>query len=73
MSDHNNDSKPKVNMFSILQSVLAAAIGVQSEQNRQRDFKHGKPIYYIIAGLIFVALFIGVIVTVVQMVLPDSP
>lgn len=73
MSDDNNNKKSKVNFFSIMQSVLAAVIGVQSEKNRQRDFTHGKPIYFIIAGLIFIVVFIGVIVAVVQMVLPSSP
>jgi hypothetical protein len=72
MSDDNSNKNPKVNFFSVIQSVLAAVIGVQSEKNRQRDFTHGKPIYFIIAGLIFIVVFIGVIVAVVQMVLPST-
>lgn len=69
----NKPENNKVNFFSVLQSVMAAAIGVQSDKNRQRDFKHGKPVYFIIAGLIFVAVFIAVIVSVVQLVLPEGP
>lgn len=72
MTDNNNSNDSKVSFFTIVQSVLAAAIGVQSEKNRQRDFKQGKPIYYIIAGLIFVVIFITVIITIVQLVLPAS-
>ena len=68
-----NDSNRKVNIISILQSVMAAAIGVQSEKNRQRDFKHGKPIYFIIAGLVFLVIFIAIIVSIVQLVLPETP
>jgi len=70
--DGNNNNKSKVSFLSILQSTLAAAIGVQSEKNRQRDFTHGKPIYFIIAGLIFIVVFIAVIITVVQLVLPET-
>lgn len=70
--DGNNNNKSKVSFLSILQSTLAAAIGVQSEKNRQRDFTHGKPVYFIIAGLIFIVVFIAVIITVVQLVLPDT-
>lgn len=70
MSGKKSDTKSNVNFLSVLQSTLAAAIGVQSDKNRQRDFSHGKPLYYIIAGIIFVVVFIASIVAVVQMVLP---
>ncbi|MFW2372238.1 MAG: DUF2970 domain-containing protein [Gammaproteobacteria bacterium] len=70
--DGDNSNKSKVSFLSVLQSTLAAAIGVQSEKNRQRDFTHGKPVYFIIAGLIFIVVFIAVIITIVQLVLPDT-
>lgn len=73
MTNSNNSNNDKVSFFTILQSTLAAAIGVQSEKNRQRDFKHGKPLYFIIAGLIFIVVFIVVIITIVQLVLPATP
>lgn len=69
MADNNN----RISFISILQSTLAAAIGVQSEKNRQRDFSHGKPVYFIIAGLIFIVVFIAVVMTIVQLVLPATP
>ena len=72
MTDSNNSSKSKVTLISVIQSTLAAAIGVQSEKNRVRDFKHGKPVHFIIAGLILLLVFILAIVTVVQLVLPSS-
>lgn len=70
MSDPNTDKENKVSFIQVFQSTIAAAFGVQSDKNRQRDFKHGKPVHYIIAGLIFTLLFIAVIVFVVQMVVP---
>jgi hypothetical protein len=72
MSDPNTDREKKVSFIQVFQSTIAAAFGVQSDRNRQRDFKHGKPIHYIIAGLIFTLLFIATIVLVVQMVVPDQ-
>ena len=50
-------------------SILAAAIGVQSKANKERDFKHGSPGAFIVAGLIFTALFVGALVLVVRFVL----
>lgn len=50
-------------------SVLAAAFGVQSGKNRERDFKHGKAMHFIVAGIVFVMLFILAIVGLVKLVL----
>ncbi|MCD2449280.1 DUF2970 domain-containing protein [Methylicorpusculum oleiharenae] len=48
----------KTNILSVIKSVLAAAIGVQTNQNRKKDFEEGSLSSYIIAGLIFTVLFI---------------
>lgn len=53
----------------IIQSTLAAAIGVQSKQNRERDFEEGNAGAFIAAGIIFTALFITTVLGVVQWVL----
>ena len=73
MEENNNNKKSKVTLVSVFQSVVAAAIGVQSEKNRQRDFSHGKPVYFIVAGLVFLLVFIVTIIAVVQLVLPGAP
>lgn len=66
----NNEQDSKApGLRQTIGSVLAAAFGVQSGKNRERDFKHGKAIHFIIAGVAFVALFILVIVGVVKLVL----
>jgi len=52
----------------IIQSTLAAAIGVQSKQNRERDFEEGNAVTFIAAGIIFTALFIATVMTIVQLV-----
>ncbi len=60
-------SKPS--FIQTIKSILAAFIGVQSEQNRKIDFEQGSMASYIVAGLIFTVLFISVIVFVVSRVL----
>jgi len=60
---------PSLGIRDLLQSVAAAALGVQSAENRERDFKNGRAGTFIVAGIIFTALFIGTVFTVVQLVL----
>ena len=66
----SEEQRKTPSLWQVAQSVLAALIGVQSSKNYQRDFQYGKPSQYIILGLIAVALFIGTIITVVNMVMP---
>lgn len=56
-------------LLSVVQSVLAAGIGVQSSRKRKRDFEHGRVINFVIVGVVFTALFVGAVVTVVQLVI----
>lgn len=56
----------------MLQSVLAAAFGVQSDRNRTRDFTRGKPSHFILLGLLFTALFVLLLFAVVRLVLHVS-
>ena len=62
-------SEKAPSFIQVVASVLAAALGVQSARNRQRDFEHGNPLVFIAAGLIFTVLFIATIVGVVHLVL----
>lgn len=65
MTDKNANS-----LLDTVKSVGAAFIGVQSEKNRQQDFKHGKLSHFIIVGVIAVIVFIGVLVVAVSFVMP---
>lgn len=56
-------------MLEVTFSVIAAAFGVQSKKNSERDFTTGKPWVFIIAGLIFTFLFIMMIIGIVSLVL----
>jgi len=59
-------------LAAIAASVLAAAFGVQSERNRQRDFSAGKPWMFVIAGVVFTLLFIAAVYAVVALVLASA-
>lgn len=66
----NDDSQNKPPSFwQMLQSVLAAAFGVQSGKNRARDFTYGKPSHFILLGIAFTLIFVVLLYALVQMVL----
>lgn len=67
MDEEQND-KP-LTFKEMLQSVLAAALGVQSGKNRSRDFSRGKPSHFVIMGVLFTGLFVLTILAVVKLVL----
>ena len=64
-----NEPQQSLGLRQTIASVLAAAFGVQSGANRQRDFKSGKALNFIIAGVVFTALFVLTLVLVVKLVL----
>lgn len=55
--------------INVMKSTVAAACGIQSNANRQRDFSQGKPSAFILAGIIFVIVFILLMYGIVQAVL----
>ena len=70
--EHHNDSESqdlKPSFWSIVLSVIQASFGVQSKKNRQRDFASGSIKAFIVAALLFTALFVLVLVLVVKTVL----
>lgn len=80
VSDKDQDRRPSENgeqdddnnrpgILQIIQSTLAAAFGVQSQKARERDFTHGRPLPYIIAGVVFTIVFIITLVVIVNIVL----
>ncbi|MGS2716966.1 DUF2970 domain-containing protein [Eionea flava] len=62
-------SKKAPNIWQIALSTIAAAFGVQSRRNQERDFEHGSIAAYIIAGVLFTLVFIGCVAFVVSRVL----
>lgn len=56
-------------LWQLIGSALAAGIGVQSSENRKRDFSRGKPGQFIAIGIIFTVLFVLLMIGVVNLVL----
>lgn len=52
--------------WSVVRSVLAAGIGVQSKANKERDFQQGRPLHFIVGGLLGTLAFIGLVWLLVQ-------
>ena len=67
MSEHLNGKRQ--NITSVITSVLAAFIGVQSNKKRIEDFTRGKISTFIIAGLIGTIVFVLIIIGVVKLVM----
>ena len=61
-----------LSFFSAIKSTAAAAFGVQTNKNRERDFSKGKPAMFIAAGLVFALIFILSVYSVVQIVLSST-
>lgn len=56
-------------VLKVMQSILAGALGVQSDKRREEDFSSHSPWPYIIAGILFTVGFVVTLVVVVKLVL----
>lgn len=71
-SSKNTQPEKKPNLIQVILSTLAAAFGVQSSKNRERDFKHGSITTYIVSGILFTVVFVLAVVFVVRLVLSQA-
>jgi hypothetical protein len=65
------EKQNKTGFLTALLSIMSAAFGVQKSKNMQRDLDSANPVVYVIAALVFVMIFIGGIIAVVMMVVPE--
>ncbi|MBV1908906.1 MAG: DUF2970 domain-containing protein [Kangiellaceae bacterium] len=70
MTDQQDPKSPS--FLNVVLSVLSAMIGVQSDENRERDFKRGKIGNYIFVGVVMVAVFVFSLIAIVNSILEDS-
>ena len=61
-------AKPAV--AQLLKAVFGAMIGVQSEQQRQQDFRSQSIVPYLITGIVVTLLFVALLLAIVSLVLP---
>lgn len=56
--------------LSAIKSVMAAFVGVQKKKNLEEDFGKKSAMPFIVAGLMMGVLFVLVVYSVVQFILP---
>jgi hypothetical protein len=59
-------------LWQTIASVAASFFGVQSSKNRQRDFTHGKPLHFIVVGLVATVVFVALVILVVRLALHQA-
>lgn len=72
-ANKKDQKKPKgPGVLKVMQSILAGAIGVQSDKRREEDFSSHSPWPYIIAGILFTACFVVGLIVIVNLVLASQ-
>ena len=66
---NSDDDDAQLSFWELMKSTSSAFLGVQSNANRERDFKRGKLSHFIWMGLLFGLIFVLSLVGVVQLVL----
>lgn len=69
MNDADKQQRPRPRIVSLIGSLVAAAFGVQSSRNRERDFQHGNASHYIVGGIVFAGVFVVAVWLAVRLVL----
>ncbi|MCG8533770.1 MAG: DUF2970 domain-containing protein [Pseudomonadales bacterium] len=76
MSTHENPEKQpdssERGFLGVLQSVVAAIFGIQSDKNRQKDFKKGDASQFIVMGIVAVVVIMVTMLVVVNQVLESA-
>lgn len=65
------DTEKPLTFLEVMLSIFASAFGVQTSENRKRDFARGNPIHFIISGVLFTAIFIVLMVVIVNTVIAN--
>lgn len=68
-NQQDGENLPPLTFIQMLGSTLSAALGVQSERNRERDFSRGKASHFILMGIGFTVVFVIVMALIVKLVL----
>lgn len=58
--------------LSMIQSVLAAMFGVQSDEKRAKDFETGNLGSFVFVGVIMVVIFVLTLITIVNSILESG-
>ena len=58
-----------LSLWQMIGSAIAAAVGVQSSENRKRDFTRGRAGQFILIGVVGTALFVVAMYLLVRLIL----
>lgn len=67
--DESRKEDDRLSFMQLLQSVLAALLGVQSESARHRDFSKGRPMHFIVIGVVATVLLVLIFAGIVRLIL----
>ncbi len=65
-------NQDKLSFWQVLLSILAAAFGVQSQKNQERDFSRNRVIVFIVGGVLFTVAFVVSLAFLVQWIIQSS-
>ncbi|WP_279254159.1 DUF2970 domain-containing protein [Candidatus Seongchinamella marina] len=68
----NNTKKEQLTFIQVMLSILASAFGVQTSQNRKRDFAKGNPLHFVISGILFTIIFVVGMIMLVNTILTNA-
>ena len=68
-TEANDETQQTLTLGQMFGSAIAAMIGVQSKEKRERDFAKGKASHFVIVGVVLTAAFVLVMAGVVTLVL----
>ena len=69
---NDKEDKKSPGPLSVIKSVLAAMIGVQSDENRERDFTKGRASHFIFIGIVMTIAFVLTLIAIVNSILEQS-
>ena len=64
-----SEKPQKAGLLALVGSVASAALGIQSNRNRERDFAGGNPYRFVIGGIVGTILFVLTMWLIVRTVL----
>jgi hypothetical protein len=68
-SAENKSPNDQLSFLELLQSTLWAALGVQKQENRIRDFSRGNAWHFVFMGIGFTTFFVCLLIGIVRIVL----
>lgn len=63
------EARRSLSLWEMITTTLWAVLGVQSSRNRERDFTRGKATHFIVAGILFTAAFVVLMILLVNLIL----